>query len=177
MIIATYIRWRDIRTTSRRILVYISISDLLFAVGYCIGHTWPERGNGHAGCVVQAFVTTCGAIMSYFWTTSLAIYLYITLVKNRQILADKLVSVIHVVCWFTGPIINIIAVAQNALGPASNEVTAGWCWIKHHSDPEKRSDEILWMLFDSKLWEIITMFLIIVLYTKVKLKIRREVSI
>ena len=84
--------------------------------------------------------------------------------------------VFHVLSWMTGPLINIIASAQNALGSSSDEVTAGWCWIPHHGDqPNKQTEEILWMLFDGKFWEIIAMVVMLVLYVSMKSKIQREV--
>ena len=179
LIIASYVIWKDIRTTSRKILVCISINDLLVSAGYLVGNLMSEehRENGHAACIAQSFITSSASIMSFMWSTSLAIYLHLTLARDRQNLANKLIPIFHVISWATGPIINIIASAKGALGYSSDKVTAGWCWIAHHPDrPENRNEELLWMLFDGKFWEILAMGLILVLYISVKLKIRHEVS-
>ena len=145
IIIATYVKWTDIRITSRRFLVFISISDLLVSSGFLVISLLPEdyRETGNFACLAQSFITSSASIMSFMWSTSLAIYLYFTVVRNRQVLADRLISVFHLVCWMTGPIINIIAVTQNALGSSSDEVTAGWCWVTYHVESDRRTGEIL----------------------------------
>ena len=178
LIIASYVKWTDIRTTSRRLLVFISICDFMVSSGYLVVDLMPmhHRENGNAACIAQSFITSSASTMSFMWSTSLAIYLYFTLVINRQRMADKLIPVFHIVSWMTGPIINVIAATQNALGSSSDKVTAGWCWIAHHNDPESRTHEILWMLFDGKFWEILAMLLISVLYILVKRRIKMEVS-
>ena len=177
LIIGSYLRWKDIRTSSRRILVCISTSDLLVSGGCLVGNLLPKQlgENDHASCVAQSFITSSASITSFMWSTSLAIYLHLTLVKNHQTRADRLIPVFHVFNWIIGPVINIIALAKRVLG-YSSEVTAGWCWIKHNRNQDKRTEEIVWMLFDGKLWEIVAMILILVLYFFVKVKIRDEVT-
>ena len=178
LIIASYIKWKDIRTTSRKVLVFLSISDFLVSAGYLVGNFLPKKTKENENaCIAQSFITSSASIISFMWSASLAIYLHFTLVQNRRSFANKLVSVFHVTNWLTGPTINIIATDQKVLGSSADDVTAGWCWILHYSDPEKRYKEILWMLFDGKFWEILTAALIVVFYISVKLKIRKEVRI
>ena len=178
LIIVSYIRWKDIRTTSRRILVCLSISDLLVSCGYLAGSLiakW-QREIGST-CVAQSFIASSAGIASFMWSASLAIYLYCTLVKKRKALADKLVAVFHAINWTTGPIMNFVAYKQDMLGNSLDKVTGGWCWIRYYSyQHKKRDEEIVWLLFTGKFWEFVACFVILFLYVSVKLRIGKEVS-
>ena len=183
-IISTYVVWEDVRTTSRSILVCLSIVDFAVAVGYFVGVL--TKPMVHAGsivahdpvCLAQSFTTSSGSIMSFMWSTSLAIYLYLTLAKNRQVLAKKLLPLFHLLSWCIGPTINVVALSHKMLGNSDDAITAGWCWIVYQKNPTptQKNKEILWMFIDGKLVEIAAYFIIFVLYLLMKVKLRREVS-
>ena len=173
LIVASYIKWRDIRTTSRKLLVCISISDLLLSCGYLIGNFLSRKYQ--IVCTAQSFITSSASIMSFMWATFLGFYLHLTLVKNRETLAEKFIPVFHILGWMTGPVINVIAITKHMLGYPSNKINVAWCWI-HSGDSRGKKWEVMWMLLDGKLWEMITMVLIVVFYFSVKIKIKKEVS-
>eukprot|EP00794_Sanderia_malayensis_P000440 gene440-1081_t len=175
IIIVTFLAWKDIRTVTRHVLFCLSISDFLVVLGNISGTYFaPSVENRDIKCVVQSFVTTSASIISCFWTTTLAIYLYMVVVKGKQRLARRLLIFFHILNWTVGPFINAIAVWRGMLGDTADEMTAGWCWIAHSGDPKDRNYEILWMLLDGKIAEFIAYGTILILYSLIKLRLHKE---
>lgn len=96
LIILTYILWSDLRTTPRRLLVFLSASDWLSAVSYAFG-VWRVFRTDSPDCVVQGAVSTFANTSSFFWTVAIAVYLYVFIVRSSQRLADSLVLFFHLV--------------------------------------------------------------------------------
>lgn len=96
LIILTYIAWSDLRTTPRRLLVYLSVSDCLSAVSYAYG-VWRVFQTDSVECVVQGAVSTFANTSSFFWTVAIALYLYVFIVRSSQRVADSLELVFHLV--------------------------------------------------------------------------------
>jgi len=63
IIIISYFWWPDIRTTSRQLLVFLSIADFVTAVGNCFGVLY--RGTDVL-CVIQSAFTTFSSLSSFF---------------------------------------------------------------------------------------------------------------
>ena len=184
-IAASYVSWQDIQTTSRKILLFLSISDFLIAATNLVGLFLPmdnENYPQNSRCVMQSFITNAASITSFLWTATLAIYLYLAIVKNKQGLGKKLLPLFHVFNWSLGPIINGIALYENALGYSSDSLSGGWCWIYHNSSLDTNKTfmiskkEILWIMLDAKGIEIIIYPAIILIYAIIKCKLHREVS-
>lgn len=96
LIILTYIIWSDLRTTPRKLLVYLSVSDWLSAVSYAFG-VWKVFHKDSLDCVVQGAISTFANTSSFFWTVAIAVYLYVFIVRSSQRLADSLVLIFHLV--------------------------------------------------------------------------------
>lgn len=96
LIILTYIIWADLRTTPRKLLVYLSVSDWLSAVSYAFG-VWKVFHSDSLDCVIQGAISTFANTSSFFWTVAIAVYLYIFIVRSSQRVADSLVLVFHLV--------------------------------------------------------------------------------
>ncbi len=175
-IILTFIAWKDIRTVTRHVLLCLSISDLLVGLGNICGTYFKPQLKGDTKCIIQSFVTTSATIISCFWTATLALYLYLTVVKGKQILAKRLLVFFHLMNWSVGPFINALAVYWRMLGNSDDKMTAGWCWIKHSGKKNDRPKEIMWMLLDGKLAEFVAYGSILVLYILVKMRLGKEVS-
>ena len=184
-IILSYIAWKDIRTTSRKVLVWLSISDFLIALGNISGtffqSTTPLLHDYK--CIAQSFVISTASISSFLWSVTLALCLYMTIIKNQQALFETFLPYFHLFNWSVGLTINAVAVSENKLGNTADEITAGWCWILHnHSSnanmEEKGTDsEKMWMLLDYKVIEIISYAAILMIYLMLKFQLSREVSI
>ena len=131
LIIFTYIRFKDLRTLSRHIVVCIAISDLMSSLSSCAGLLIsPTSHPQNNACVIQAFLGATFVLSSFLWTMFLAITLYVIIVKHNTDLAERLIFPwFHFTGWCLPLVINVVAVSLNKLGNTGDFATAGWCWI------------------------------------------------
>lgn len=174
-IVISFFIWNDIRTTSRRILVYISIADFFTCVATIAAATnfWLSGSENPRVCLVQSVIGTLSVLCSFFWTVSMAVYLYITVCMKNLRLAERLMYVFHVCSWGIPLLIVSLAALLKKLGDNGNKVSAGWCWVSINLN---WSDQVLWMLLAGKLWEIIAYVVIAVLYALLKRNMKKEVK-
>jgi len=162
LIIITYIAWTDIRTRARQIVVFLSIADLLSAVGYLYG-TARKFNENSWDCVAQSAVTTFANVSSFFWTCSIAVYIYLLIVQQqRQITRSCMIS-LHVVNWGVPAIIVAAGVLLGGLGWDRSFISVGWCWVNLDN-----SYFLLWTLLGGKIWEFSAYILLPALYIIVK---------
>jgi G protein-coupled receptor 157 len=181
MIIVTYFRWRHLQTTTRKLLVYLSVADYTFAACNVIGALRDENGPCNAtvpardGRILSVF-GTLGSCCSYFWTVFLAVYLYIMIVKNNSYLAERIFPLFHIIGWGVPVIVIGLATYMDVLGCSQEEeITGGWCWVILQGK-DNRGINVMWMLVTAKLWELLAYFVIFILYFKIKFHFKREVS-
>lgn len=178
VIIGTFIAWRDYRSTSRRILVYISVADFLIAGGYLTGAWQNDHGDGGIVlCKAQSFVSTTASLWSFFWTTFLAIYLYVTIVRKQRDKAETLLKAFHFIAWGIPLILVGTALGLGKLGNHRNFLpyyTSGWCWIDYRLS---FGDRLLWILLTGKAWEVTAYVLCFVFHFALKFHIRKQVRI
>ncbi|KAM4703199.1 G-protein coupled receptor 157 [Rhinophrynus dorsalis] len=167
LIIFTHIRWPELRSRPRQLLLYLSVADLLSAASYFYGvlrdfqmSTWD--------CVAQGAVSTFSNTSSFFWTVAVAVYLYITIVHSQQNLADHMVYWFHLISWGVPLVITVAAVCLQKIGYDASYVSVGWCWISIEAE-----DKLLWMLLAGKVWEILAYAILPVLYILIKKHIGR----
>lgn len=132
IIIGSFILYKDIRTPSRHIIVYLSISDLIVALAnFYISWADPSSiVDNKITCKIQGFIATTGMLWSFMWTMALAIFLNILIVQKRPQLADSLLHpYFHVVCWLIPLCINVVALCLEKIGNPHDFVSSGWCWI------------------------------------------------
>ena len=184
-IMLTFAIWKDVRTTSRKILLFLSISDFFIAASSLVGFLIEPGGDQNSNnnkCKLQSFFTNSASTASFLWTLTLAVHLYLAIVKGNQILGKKLLPYFHFINWFLGPIINWIALYEGMLGPAAGPVDSGWCWIYHDASRDTSTnyvltgEEITWIIFNAKWLEIIVYPITFVLYASMKYKLHKEVS-
>eukprot|EP00061_Rhincodon_typus_P005831 g25814.t1 len=96
LIIGTHCWWPDLRTRARQLLVFLSLADLLSAASYSYG-VLRDFQSSTWDCVLQGALSTFANTSSFFWTMTIAIYLYLLLVRSEQALADSLVVWFHAV--------------------------------------------------------------------------------
>lgn len=174
-IIISFFMWKDIRTTSRRILVYISVADFFTSVATIAAATnfWLSGSENPQVCLVQSVIGTLSVLCSFFWTVSMAVYLYICVCMKKSRLAERLLYAFHVCSWGIPVLIVTLAASLNKLGDNGNKVSAGWCWVDINLN---WSDQVLWMLLAGKLWEVIAYVVIAVLYALLKRNMKKEVN-
>ena len=168
-IILTYFLFQDLQTTTRKFLVCISIGDFFTVFPYLI-KTWATKS--HINCLVQSFVSTTGVMWSFFWTSSLAIYLYLVIVKKNQVLANRLMPYFYVVNW--GFPLTLVAASWSKLGEGDAHDSGGWCWIEVKDG--NKDEAIPWMLVCGKFWEVLSYFVDVILCYFVTRKLNAEVT-
>eukprot|EP00795_Rhopilema_esculentum_P017156 gene17156-8693_t len=182
MIILSYIAWKDIQTVSRKVLVWLSICDFFIALGNICGTFFRPTmiETQDKKCIVQSFIMSAASISSFCWSVTLACCLYMTIIKNNYQLFVYLTPYFHIFNWSIGLLINTVAAEQKMLGNTHDEVTSGWCWIRHLNCSSKQhihcSKEINWMLANYKAIEIVAYAAICFLYLLVKINLRREMK-
>ncbi|KAI1890823.1 hypothetical protein AGOR_G00157580 [Albula goreensis] len=167
LITCTYIIWTDLRTRPRKLLMFLSIADLLSAISYSYGVGKIFQSNSW-DCILQGAISTFANTSSFFWTVAIAIYLYIFIVKSNQRLADSLMLWFHIISWGVPLGITVAAVCLQKIGYDASEVSVGWCWISIQA-----SDHVLWMLLTGKIWEFLAYLTLPVLYILIKKHIHR----
>lgn len=170
-IIVSFIAWKDFRSTSRRILVYISIGDFFIAGGNLFG-VWQPKDDSVV-CESQSFVTTTASLWSFFWTTFLAIFMYTVVAMKQPNRAEKMLKFYHIIGWGVPVAITGTALGLKKLGNDNDKFSAGWCWIDYKLS---KSDKNLWMLISGKAWEIAAFIFIAIFYLLLKCHIHKEVS-
>jgi G protein-coupled receptor 157 len=170
-IVVTFIVWRDLRTNSRKILVYISIGDFLTALVNTSG-VWGTTGTGNF-CKSQATLNIAAILSSFFWTVYLSLYLYLTLcIGMRSITEKRVMAAFHVTAWGIPLVVAVLAVSLGAVGTTKDTTSDGWCWISTELNWKML---LFWMVFAGKGWEIISYVAISFFYIKVKLFLKQQV--
>ncbi|KAK6472353.1 G-protein coupled receptor 157-like isoform X1 [Huso huso] len=166
LIIFTYMLWADLRTKPRKLLVFLSVADLLSAVSYFYG-VLRDFDSDSWDCVLQGSVSTFANTSSFFWTVAVAIYLYIFIVRSDQRTANGLLLWFHIISWCVPLGITIAAVSLQKIGYDASNVSVGWCWVSINA-----SDQVLWMLLTGKVWEILAYITLPILYILIKKHIK-----
>ncbi|XP_071125873.1 G-protein coupled receptor 157-like [Mytilus edulis] len=165
---------------TRRLLIYLTVSDLLVAFGNFGGTIRYKAVFGDKEfslnctmdtqcdlfCVVQSFVCATASMWSFFWNTVIAIHICVALVYCRHgSWPWKMKIFTHSVCWLVPLSITIAAVSNDVLGEDFSQGTGAWCWISSCIDKNART---LWMVVTGKGWEITWYFVTCIMFFFVK---------
>ena len=175
VIIGTFLRWPDLRSNSRKIIVFISIGDLFVAISNAVGLYTETRA---LVCKIQAALNIAAILSSFFWTVYLSFYIYMTVCRKITLQSEKRIMLFFLLtAWGIPLIIAVTAYGVKAVGNSKNVVSSGWCWIKYSLDDETWPWQkmLFWMCMAGKGWEILSYIAICVFYFLVKWQIRREV--
>ena len=145
IIILTYVCYVDTRKPSRRLLVFLSLMDFGTALANSVG-MFLNFQTSSIGCQIQAAAAIFSSLSSYLWTAAIAVYIYLTIVKDKQSLAVKLINVFHVLAWGIPFVIVAVAFGLGILGYedvtlihyfhkkeiyfSTTAVTGGWCFLR-----------------------------------------------
>lgn len=116
VIFITYCLVTVAKNQTRRLLVYLTIADLMTAVGNLIGASRYALRNEteyltsrhqmqntcistNAVCEVQSFVTTFSSLSSFFWTSIIMIHIMMTLITQREWSTLRNRVIYHCVSW------------------------------------------------------------------------------
>ncbi|XP_033764215.1 G-protein coupled receptor 157-like isoform X2 [Pecten maximus] len=176
-IIWSYRQFPQLQNFTRYLLVCLTVADIFTAYGNFIS-TFRWLSNGNIGtkndgfCIVQSFITTTSALSSFFWTTTIAIYLY-SAVALRANIAKKLGTrvLMTLIPIFVPVTITSVALGYGALGEDDYSGSGPWCWI--NSDVNNR---LMWKVVAGKGWEILTYIITLVIYILLKFFKWRETA-
>eukprot|EP00118_Oscarella_pearsei_P029152 m.3790 g.3790 ORF g.3790 m.3790 type:complete len:407 (+) comp9814_c0_seq1:84-1304(+) len=195
LIIGTFLVWRDIRSHTRRILVYISIADFVTAAGYLVGiagtfNTMKTRDHflyrkKHVGCEVQSWFTTTSSMVSFLWTDVLAISLLLSVVYQRPDKSAKLMPLFHLINWVIPIVLTSAALCEGYLGPDFSSDSVGWCWIVGNCNSSMNATItsrycknealiLVWEIVAGKGWEVMSYFLVLTLCLIIRFYLSKE---
>lgn len=199
LIICTFLRWKDLRTIARMILVFLAIADLLSALGYLFGaavyiqfyyrNGHCKTGPGHEIwesevynrlCTAQSFFTTVMPMASFFWTGNLAIYLFFSIAWQKPKFTKPLMGIFHTIAWGI-PLVTCIAIAaDHRFGSSESRSSGGWCWIKFEKNGTQNAtshEKAVFLVTEfmaGKVWEISVGIVALVAYIGVKIVVWRR---
>lgn len=192
LIICTFLRWKDLRTIARMILVFLALSDLLAGIGYVFGAAiyiqyyymtgfCQNSSNGSAYylnpvvnlssyqrlCEAQSFLTTIMPMASFLWTANLAIYLFFSIVWPRMKFTKILMIIFHVTAWGIPLVTCVVVLSTGYFGSSESRSSGGWCWIKY-KNPSHHVNYFIVELMAGKIWEIGVCVLALVMCIAIK---------
>ena len=174
IIIVTYFIFLDMKSTARKILVFISFSDIFTVFPYILVSWYPHDTNIHLeNCKWQSFFTTTAVMWSFFWTSSLAIYVFVVITRKNYDLGEKLMPYFHFFNWLVPIGVVTLAYIKEKLGGVESIVTGGWCWI---STDISKEEAIKWMFITGKGFEISSYFIILTFCFLTARKLKTEVG-
>lgn len=175
IIIWSYRQFPQIQNYTRYLLVCLTVADVATAFGNLSGTVrWiylreiDARGDFY--CTGQSLVTTTSSLCSFFYTTTIAIYLFAAVV-SRVDLAKKRTLKFLMTCV---PIVVPVAITGTALGYGvlgeDNYSGSGpWCWIRSSAN-----QNLMWKLMTGKAWEILAYIVTLFIFVLLKFFTWRE---
>ena len=185
LIVLAYLCLREIRKGAQKVITLLAIADFFTAFGYLIGagnFLTHYRETEHDACEVfeviceiQSFITTWSSLCSFAWTSFLALYFYLLVVRNKHALAIKLLPWQNIVAWGIPLVIVLPILVVGRLGYAPY-AASNWCYIKdsnYKRDLKSSITTISLIFVAGKFWEILSYFVVLVLYGVTRLKLGR----
>ncbi|VDI57489.1 Hypothetical predicted protein [Mytilus galloprovincialis] len=124
------------RNQVRAMFVNLTVADMMTAFGqeiasirwYNIGVNNPTSSDSLCG--VQSFLTTFSSMASFFWTTFIAIYLFICVWYSTDLhLSRSQCFLLQCIAWGIPGIITSTALAYGVLGNNGFTLNGVWCWL------------------------------------------------
>ncbi|XP_052286382.1 G-protein coupled receptor 157-like isoform X2 [Dreissena polymorpha] len=173
-ILLTFVLFPDIRNTTRKLLIFLTIADLIQPTGYLaaiVVQGFGDHVSNKDFCKIQSAVTTYSSLVSFFLTVAIAGYLFVAI--NRRSMSSTCVLVVsNVVSWAVPGIIIAIALNAEMLGRNDSDRSVGtgpWCWVNF--DKYKFGKSIAYMSMAGKGWELACYLLTATFYVLLKFKL------
>jgi len=140
-IIVSYCLFRRSRKFSRRLLMYLTVSDLFASIGWLFSGFEKILNAKHPGtlCVIQGYLLQFFYLASFLWTACFAWHLFqLIWLKNRR--AYKLEWRYHLLSWgVPGAICLYFFIRQEFFHEPGMGGTKDrpWCWISSNNPNDK----------------------------------------
>lgn len=192
LIIVSYLFFKDVRTKGRLVLLHLSLADLGVSISNFVGSVVffhrqedesrcsPHHSNWSESCAVlnglcktQAFFAAYCTLASFFWTLTLAVYVYLLIMDTGRSLSAKLLNFSYIFCWGLPLVISLWLVLTDRLGNTGYG-GGGWCSLK--VETKEGGVSIFVVVFASNLYVVTTFIAILILYTATHCYLRLRVS-
>lgn len=198
VIILSYCCFKQLRTTTRLILVHISFMDFGVAAANLIGTSvdfnkyyfdpshdnysnngWPmlKHANGSINvlCRTQAAVAVFSTSGSILWTLCMSVYLYFRIVHhNTPSVARLTLWASTFFCYFIPSLFVVWTLFTGRLGYSPYD-SEGWCG-ERMVNIYTGERQIVLSIIGYDLWICLTYFLVPILYVSILLYVRQEVG-
>ena len=191
LIIVSYLFFKSVRTKGRLVLLHISVADLGISLANFVGavfffnrhkdeshcslddsSNWSESCHVLNGlCKTQAFFAAYCTLASFFWTPTLAVYVYLLITDPSRTLSTYLVRFAYVFCWGLPLLISLWLMFTDRLGDTG---FGGWCSLIVETADGSISTFVV--IFASNLYVVTTFIVVLVLYTATHCYLRLRVS-
>ena len=165
----------DLRTTARKMIVFITVADFLFAGTTIVDYL--EDRLGSTGYFVRTLEVTIPRIMalvsSLIWTVHLSFFFYLTICRRISMESERLyILFFHITAWGVPFVITVVAYFFNGVQLVADLETGYKCWIRNEKTWKAMC---IWTTITGEGWAIMTYITMTVFYLLVKQHIRREV--
>jgi len=144
-IIFTYTCIKRLRNFAFKLVVYLSISDVILTFGNMLISDQFDDATSDQVCYLQALLTNYGGLASILWTTVIAYTLYITVVKQKSAPTYHGRFLLY---GFGIPLLmTAIPMLTDQFGSAG-----GWCWIKADPNNKAAAGAMRFLEFYLPLW-------------------------
>ena len=110
LIIFTYIAFPKLRTTTRQLLVNLSVGDIIVSASHGLGlytnfdrflFVLPDVAGRDTWCNIQAAFTLIGDLSVFLWTTAVVINLLVTAASRStdRVWKKALMATYYAICW------------------------------------------------------------------------------
>lgn len=194
LLVGMYVVFKDLRKSiAQNIISQLALADLANAVGIIVGavnfllHFNSEDNDGSKTCqafqticVLQSYVTQWAGVTSYILTSLLAVFLMLRYTCTDRATARfaKVIPLLTVISW-TFPLLFLLPMlALGKLG-YSRYGASNWCYIKDNdygNSLKNKRDIIILMIFADWLWQISSIFVVLVSFAAINVHICYQVS-
>lgn len=140
-IIILYLSLKKIRTFSQKLVLLMSISDIVS----CVGSFFGSEKSGVL-CYVQSMLLEFGQLSSVLWTMCMSITLFLVLFLKKKRRYRSAEKYFHVLCWGLPIVMIIIALSTSTIG-----TVGGYCWISPENWQFLHFYGILWFVLKNNL--------------------------
>jgi hypothetical protein len=168
LIVSIYVAYKDVRTTSRLLLVLLSCADFIVNVAtllqtatYYKSFTFPSQKSFL--CQTAAGVMVYSQVCAALWTTALTFYLFLSISGRCIKVARSVFIFFNVFCWLMPMVVSLSADIAGVYGYNMTDIVLykhpSSCWIGN-----KVKNPLSWFFLTVEGWVIAAYIIVSILY-------------